>query len=87
MIFTSLQVLRNSYKFNYEATNLLSKKSFATYFLDHFYHTMLVSRLLNFIEPNLRVQFITKIFKRRKKNFYHKGEMYNVDFFYFVGSS
>lgn len=87
MIFTSLQVLRNTYRFNYEKTNLLSKKSFATYFLDHFYHSMLIQRFLNFIEPNLKVTFLKKIFKKKKRAFYYNGEMYNVDFFYFVGSS
>lgn len=87
MIFTSLQVLRNSYRFNYEPTNLLSKTNFAVYFLDYFYHTMLAKRMLNIMDDNITALFNAKIMKFKKRYYTRFTEMYTVDFYYFMGSS
>lgn len=87
MIFTSLQVLRNSYKYNFEKTNILSKNIFAIYFLNYFYHTVLIKRFLNFIDINVRVKFLTKLFTSKKRFTSLVTELYTVDFFYFIGSS
>jgi len=87
MIFTSLQVLRNSYRFNYEPTNLLSKTNFAIYFLDYFYHTMLARRMLNIMEDNITPLFRLKIMKFKKRYYTRFTEMYSADFYYFMGSS
>jgi hypothetical protein len=87
MIFTSLQVLRNTYKLNYEPTNLLSKTNFAVYFLDYFYHTTLAKRMLNIMEDNITPIFVLKIMRFRRKYYTRLTEMYTVDFFYFMGST
>lgn len=87
MIFTSLQVLRNSYKYNYENTNIFSKNFFAIYFLNYFYHSLLLKRLLNFLDKNIQVAFFNKILQLKVKKIYFITEFYNVDFFYYISGS
>ena len=66
---------------------MLSKKGFAIYFLNYFYHTMLAKRLLNFMDRNISSDFLLLTLKRKKKNYFNITEVYNVDFFYFMGSN
>lgn len=80
-------MLRNTYRFNYEPTNILSKKGFAVHFLNYFYQTMLAKRLLNFMQPNVTPQFLYLTLKAKKKFCIVNTEVYTVDFFYFIGSN
>ena len=85
MIFSSLQVLRNSYAHSFDKSNLMSKDIFNIYFLYYFYHEMLTKRLLNVQQQNITLRYI-KLFlpKRYKKT--NDLDRFLINSFYFITS-
>lgn len=48
---------------------------------------MLAKRLLVFMEPNVRSQFLFLTLKLKKRNTILENEAYMVDFYYFMGTN
>lgn len=83
MIFSSLQVLRNSYAHSFDKSNLMSKEIFNIYFLYYFYHEMLTKRLLNVQQHNATLKYI-KLFLPKRYKKVTDLDRFLINSFYFI---
>ena len=85
IIFSSLQVIKNSYRNSFEKTNLLSKDILNMYFLYFFYYEMLVNRLFFVQAPNLTPRFFA-LFRSRRRYYSYSLERFFINSFVFMSS-
>lgn len=67
MIFSSLQILKNTYKYTLENTNILSKSIFSLFYLTFFAKSLLLSNFFNFLAYPLRFNYIRNSLISSKK--------------------
>lgn len=67
MIFSSLQVLRNTYKYNFSKTNAIFKANYNLYVLLFLYKNLIISNLFTFDRKSLKKFTTIKHYYKKKK--------------------
>lgn len=83
MIFSSLQVLRNTYKYNFNTTNVIFKANYNLYVLLFLYKNLIISNLFTFDRKSLKKFSITKYYYKKKKKLKHQTRFLVNSFCFF----
>lgn len=83
MIFSSLQVLRNTYKYNFNTTNAIFKSNYNLYILLFLYKNLIISNLFTFDRKSLKQFSIIKTFYKKKIKIKHQTRFLVNSFCFF----
>lgn len=81
MVFSSLQNLKNTYKYTYESSNMLSKSAFNLFYLMYYLYTYIFKNLFNFLYNPIAIRLA--VIRKWKKKFFRPKLYVNLNNYIF----